>query len=339
MEPIDELAERAARDLRADVRSVTNVEAGLAAIQGASPSRPIQHGRRSRWIIASSMAAAAAVLVVVLIARDEPRRQIAPADVPTTQASTTQATTPVETVPVTTQVVTAATCDPSELLVAVAAAVPASWTAVTVDSCHDGFARLVAIADQSSCPAGTECRKNMPFWMQDVGGQWTYLTSGTEIGCAPDQISPEIEEACAFFATQTTVPTTSTIAEATSIDGPVIRYPLPSTDEVGMAAEIRGVLQLEGACLYVSTADGVRYPVLWPAGTTWDELNQYVVLPGLVAIPMGNVVLGGRGFLNVSNVERLADSVAADRARECVDNTYDEIAVFNNQPDAVNEVI
>ena len=106
-----------------------------------------------------------------------------------------------------------------------------------------------------------------------------------------------------------------------------------------MAAEIRGVLQLEGACLYVSTADGVRYPVLWPAGTTWDELNQYVVLPGLVAIPMGNVVLGGRGFLNVSNVERLADSVAADRARECVDNTYDEIAVFNNQPDAVNEVI
>ena len=31
---IDEIAERAARDLRADVRGVTDVELGLAAIQG-----------------------------------------------------------------------------------------------------------------------------------------------------------------------------------------------------------------------------------------------------------------------------------------------------------------
>ncbi len=328
---IDEIAERAARDLRADVRGVTKVEAGLASIQGAVSNRAPAH-RWSRWIVAASMVAAVGALLVVVIPRNDQKQQIVPADVPTTEA-----TTSVETTPATTPTPVSASCDPAALLVAVEAAIPVSWTSVNVNACRGGFATLVAIADQSACPAGTECRENQLVWMQDVAGEWVYLTSGTEIGCEPDQISPVIEEACAYFATLSTAPTTSLAVEATSLDGPVMRYPVPSNDEVGMAAEIRGVLQLEGQCLYVAdtTGSGQRYPILWPAGTTWDVENQSVITPGGKPIPVGVRVLGAGGYLGVSNIERLTDSAASDLARRCVANTYDEIAVVNNQPDAI----
>lgn len=341
MVSIDELAERAARDLRADVRGVTDVEAGLASIQGASPRPAAESRSRSRWIMAMATVAAAAALVAVAITRDDPKQQIVPAVAPTTQATTTQATTPVETSPVTTELVPLASCEPTALLAAVELAIPVPWTGVTVTTCGDGFAVVVAIADQSACPvAGTECRENPSVWLQDVAGEWAYLASGSEMGCGPDQISPAIEEACAVFATHSKTPTTSTIVDATSVDGPVMRYPFPSTDEVGMAAEIRGILQLEGACLYVvDDVSGERYPLLWPAQTTWDAEDMSVIPPGGKPIPVGVRLLGGGGFLNVSQIERLAHSAAYDLARKCVDNAYDEVAVFNNRPDAVDEVI
>jgi len=58
-------------------------------------------------------------------------------------------------------------------------------------------------------------------------------------------------------------------------------------------------------------------------------------LPGGQSIPMGSQVLVAGGYLNDSNIERLADSAASDLAKECVDNTYGEIAVVNNQPDVI----
>lgn len=326
MVSIDEIAERAARDLRADVRGVTNVEAGLASIQGVPPKRAPERRRWSRWIIATLMVAAAGVLVVVVIARDEPNQQIVPADVPTTEVATTEATTPVETTPATTVATPpAASCDPAVLLEAVRAAIPVTWTSVTVSSCRDGFVRLVAIADQGACPAGTECRENPLVWMDDVDGEWAFLASGSELGCGPDQISPEIEEACAVFSTPT------------GLAGPVMRYPNPAlADEPGMEAQIRGVLQQEGDCLYIEDdGSGERYPILWPAGTTWDGYNTSVIPPGGKPIAVGAKVDGGGGFLNVSTIETLADSDAYQRALECVDNTYDEIAVVNNPPDAI----
>lgn len=325
MVSIDEIAERAARDLRADVRGVTNVEAGLAAIQGAPTKRGPERRRWSRWIIATSMVAAAGVLVVVVVARDDGKQQIVPAEVPTTEATTSVETTPATTL----APMPAASCDPAILLDAVRVAIPATWTSVTVSSCHAGFVRLVAIADQSACPGGTECRENVLVWMQDVAGSWTFLASGTELGCEPDQISPAIEEACAVF----TAPT--------ALAGPVMRYPNPAPlDEPGMAALIRGVLQQEGDCLYIEDVDGgERYPILWPAGTTWDAEGTSVISPGGKPIPVGAKILGGGGFLNVSSIETLADSDAYQRALECVDNTYDEIAVVNNQPDAVARAV
>ena len=334
MVSIDEIAERAARDLRADVRGVTKVEAGLASIQGAESNGAPVH-RWPRWVVAASLTAAVGVLLVVVTPRNDQKQQIVPADVPTTEV-----TTAVETTPATPPTVVSASCDPAALLAAVEAAIPVSWMSVNVSSCRGGFATLVAIADQSACPSGSECRENQLVWMQDVAGEWVYLTSGSEIGCEPDQISPAIEEACSYFATLSIAPATSSAVEATSVSGPVMRYPVPSKDEVGMEAEIRGVLQLEGQCLYVADqVSGERYPHLWPAGTTWDFENQSVILPGGKPIPVGARMLGGGGYLNVSNIEQLADSAAAVLAHECVDNTYDEIAVVNNQPDAIARVV
>lgn len=100
MASIDEIAERAARDIRADVRSVVRVHAGLEAIVGGSG-----HGRssesspllRRRWVMAVSLAAAAVALVAVVLVRNSPHSRIVPATNPPMQStlpsnSTTDAT-------------------------------------------------------------------------------------------------------------------------------------------------------------------------------------------------------------------------------------------------------
>ncbi len=123
---------------------------------------------------------------------------------------------------------------------------------------------------------------------------------------------------------------------ASSIDGFVVRYPVRSNDDYGMGAEINGTLVLDGQCLYVEVAElGERFPLLWPAGTAWDEGSQSVVPPTGAAIPVGQNVRGGGGYLKVSDVERLASSEAASAVESCVDNDYAEIAVLNNQDSAI----
>lgn len=63
------------------------------------------------------------------------------------------------------------------------------------------------------------------------------------------------------------------------LDGPVMRYPNQSGSGDGMAAEIRGVLEQDGDCLYVSLDEiGERYPILWPAGTAWDAEAAAVLI-------------------------------------------------------------
>ncbi len=138
--------------------------------------------------------------------------------------------------------------------------------------------------------------------------------------------------------TSTTVSTSMTVstADGSSVDGPVLRYPAPADVDYGMAAEVRGVLQLEGTCLYIWLDEaGERYPVLWPAGTRWDEQQQAVVPPVGSPMPIGGQVDGGGGYLDAADIERLAGSDAAAVATECVDNQYGLVAVVNNQPDAI----
>lgn len=115
-----------------------------------------------------------------------------------------------------------------------------------------------------------------------------------------------------------------------------MRYPtLPNSDD-GMAAEVRGTLQIEGDCLYVFVDEaGERYPILWPAGTSWNEQNQSVTPSAGSPMPIGSVVSGGGGYLHVGDVKRLAGNDAAAAASRCLDNQFGEIAVVNNQADAI----
>lgn len=137
-------------------------------------------------------------------------------------------------------------------------------------------------------------------------------------------------------STATISTSTTNSADGSSVDGPVLRYPAPADVDDGMAAEVRGVLQLEGSCLYIWFDEaGERYPVLWPAGTRWDEQQQAVVPPVGSPMPIGSQVAGGGGYLDAADIERLAGSDAAAVATECSDNQYGLVAVVNNQPDAI----
>jgi hypothetical protein len=121
-----------------------------------------------------------------------------------------------------------------------------------------------------------------------------------------------------------------------AVDGPVMRHPAPSSSGEGMAAEVRGVLQLEGACLYVFLDEvGQRYPVLWPAGTSWDEGSEAVIPPAGLPMDVGSQVRGSGGYLYLDDVELLAGPEAAALASSCVDNDHGEIAVVNNQDTAI----
>jgi hypothetical protein len=121
-----------------------------------------------------------------------------------------------------------------------------------------------------------------------------------------------------------------------AVDGPVMRYPGSSYSGGQMDAEVRGVLELEGACLYVDLDEvGERYPVLWPSGTRWDGDSQAVVTPEGEALSMGEEVYGSGGYLKIADVESRAGADAADLARQCIDNTYGDVAVVNNSESAI----
>ncbi|MGB8361217.1 MAG: hypothetical protein WCE80_07455, partial [Acidimicrobiia bacterium] len=97
----------------------------------------------------------------------------------------------------------------------------------------------------------------------------------------------------------------------------------------GMAAEVTGVLVLDEStdCLLMEL-EGVRYPVVWPAGTRWQEDPPAVVLKGGEKAEIGMTVYGGGGYLYQDHVEELAGPTVAAAAGRCVGPTG-EIALFN----------
>jgi hypothetical protein len=126
------------------------------------------------------------------------------------------------------------------------------------------------------------------------------------------------------------------VVPAGSVDGPVMRYPNRSFSADGMGAEIAGLLELENGCLYVVPPEGIeRFPILWPAGTRWNADTQVVITPGGVELGVGDGIRGGGGYLYVDDVHRLAGDDAAALAERCADNIFGEIAVVNNQRDAM----
>jgi hypothetical protein len=132
------------------------------------------------------------------------------------------------------------------------------------------------------------------------------------------------------------IATSSTTAEeARAIDGPVMRYPDTSSTSK-LSTLLRGVLQLEGDCLYLDEkAIGQHFPVLWPAGTRWDGPNQSVVSPAGVGMRIGGAVEGRGGYFYLSDVGLLAGTAASNLAARCVDNTG-QIAVVENVATAIS---
>ncbi|MGH1493798.1 MAG: META domain-containing protein [Acidimicrobiales bacterium] len=118
---------------------------------------------------------------------------------------------------------------------------------------------------------------------------------------------------------------------ATGLQGPVMRHIEPHANQ-GEDAEVRGVVQIEGDCLYIALDEiGERFPIIWPASTSWDADAGRVLLPNGDAVGHGDAVYGGGGYYYVRDVEAFAGAAAAARAGECVDNQYGEIAVVNNE--------
>jgi hypothetical protein len=126
----------------------------------------------------------------------------------------------------------------------------------------------------------------------------------------------------------------STAEEARAIDGPLMRYQETSAPSGKVANLLQGVLQLDGGCLYlVQNSISQRFPILWPAGTRWDEPNQSVVSPGGEVMRMGGPVEGRGGYFYLSDVDLLAGAAASNLAAKCVENG--QVAVVENAAAAI----
>ena len=89
-------------------------------------------------------------------------------------------------------------------------------------------------------------------------------------------------------------------------DGPVMRHTGPYWDDA-MLESVGGVLALEGDCLYLDRTEwGQRYPVIWPADTSWDEENQVVMPPAGEPLSIGQSVGGDGGYMASGAVEGFA---------------------------------
>ncbi len=124
------------------------------------------------------------------------------------------------------------------------------------------------------------------------------------------------------------------------VDGPVI-YSGESPFGGGEDAQISGVITLEGECLYLSSLDdpALRYPVVWPRGTQWQEDPPGVVLPdGHVAV-VGDVATGSGGYHHPEDVESRADADGAELADRCADGPSREVAIFNPGSDVNLELL
>lgn len=93
-----------------------------------------------------------------------------------------------------------------------------------------------------------------------------------------------------------------------------------------MDAILEGTLVFEGDCLRLSQGDA-EYPVVWPAGASWEPDPPSIVSNGQTT-KLGATVSGEGGYLSRDNVEERAGSQVADAAARCAGPTG-EIAFFN----------
>lgn len=115
------------------------------------------------------------------------------------------------------------------------------------------------------------------------------------------------------------------------VDGPVLRSPPPPPGELEeQTAEVQGTLVLEDGCLLLGPGDDLnpelRYPPIWPAGTTWQSDPPGVVLGSGEVVLIGEAVYGGGGYPQGVNLNW--DALVREFAIACAGPTG-EVAVFN----------
>ncbi len=119
------------------------------------------------------------------------------------------------------------------------------------------------------------------------------------------------------------------------VDGPVLRH-LAREATDGADAEIVGTLEIQDDCLYLRSEDGEeRYPIVWPNRTRWDSGRQVVILPNRDEVGLTDRVTGRGGFHTVAGVRTTAGLDAAALAERCLDNTYGEVAIVNNDQNGI----
>ncbi|HEX6300455.1 MAG TPA: hypothetical protein VF148_08325 [Acidimicrobiia bacterium] len=96
-----------------------------------------------------------------------------------------------------------------------------------------------------------------------------------------------------------------------------------------MDAEVTGVLIVDDStsCILMEVGD-VRYPLVWPAGTRWQEDTPAVVLADGQTVEAGMTVHGDGGYLSPDHLEELAGPKVAAAAERCAGPSR-EIAFFN----------
>jgi hypothetical protein len=90
---------------------------------------------------------------------------------------------------------------------------------------------------------------------------------------------------------------------------------------VSPAAIGAGVLSIDGDCVRLRDS-----PVVWPDGTSWDEDEQSVRLPGDRLARPGDTIGGGGGYFTFEREDE--DSRLGRLLGDCV-SLGDEVLVFN----------
>ncbi len=137
-------------------------------------------------------------------------------------------------------------------------------------------------------------------------------------------------KACAEHADARSILWFNIDSQVDVIDDPVLTSPPPpwegAWDE--LKARIEGILIFDesSGCLYLGIGDK-RYPVVWPAGASWQADPPAVELQGQQFEP-GVSVYGEGGILKTEQAKDLAGTAVGGKASGCA-RPNDDIAVFN----------
>jgi hypothetical protein len=113
-----------------------------------------------------------------------------------------------------------------------------------------------------------------------------------------------------------------------AVHGPVIEG---NRRNGGTDAEVSGVVVIEADCLYLQPiGTDIRYPVVWPHGTSWNHNESAIELSDGTLVYEGDEVRGGGGYHYLERLSEFTVAEGVERALACVDNQYGEIAVFNS---------